>query len=263
MCELLIGLPDVNILEVTETLDRLQVTIETRNTRPVCPSCGGGVQVKDRAMVRLVDLPCFGRPTVLLWRKFRWSCSSPACAVGSFTETVPAIAAARVAMTDRAGRWVTVQVGRHGRSVNEVAVDLGCDWHTVMDAVAAYGQVLIDDPDRFGDVEAIGLDETLMFRLGPWKQQQWSTQIVDVGRGQLLDVVRDRNASAPAAWLAGKPQAWRDRIRWATLMALTLLQNNREALDELAQLFEGTAQDVGSCIRALEASADAEAPERR
>ena len=217
MCELLIGLPDVNILEVTETLDRLQVTIETRNTRPVCPSCGGGVQVKDRAMVRLVDLPCFGRPTVLLWRKFRWSCSSPACAVGSFTETVPVIAAARVAMTDRAGRWVTVQVGRHGRSVNEVAVDLGCDWHTVMDAVAAYGQVLIDDPDRFGDVEAIGLDETLMFRLGPWKQQQWSTQIVDVGRGQLLDVVRDRNASAPAAWLAGKPQAWRDRIRWATL----------------------------------------------
>ena len=54
-----------------------------------------------------------------------------------------------------------------------------------------------------------------------------------------------------------------ERIRWATLMALTLLQNNREALDELAQLFEGTAQDVGSCIRALEASADAEAPERR
>lgn len=44
-------------------------------------------------------------------------------------------------MTDRACRWVTVQVGRHGRSVNEVATDLGCDWHTVMDAVAVYGQV--------------------------------------------------------------------------------------------------------------------------
>ncbi len=133
-------------------------------------------------MVRLVDLPCLDRPTVLRWRKFRWSCSSPACVAGSFTETAPAIAAARLAMTDRADRRVTVQVGRHGRSVNEVAVDLGCDWHTVMDAVAGFGQALIDDPGRFGDVEAIGLDETLMFRLGPWKQQQWSTQIVDVGR---------------------------------------------------------------------------------
>jgi hypothetical protein len=28
-------------------------------------------------------------------------------------------------MTDRAGRWVTEQVGRHGRTVNEVAVELG------------------------------------------------------------------------------------------------------------------------------------------
>ena len=217
MCELLIGLPDVNVLEVTETFDGLQVTIETRGARPVCPGCGGGVRVKDRAVVCLVDLPCFGRSTVLRWRKFRWSCSSPACACGSFTETVPAIAAARLAMTDRAGRWVTTQVGRHGRSVNEVAFDLGCDWHTVMDAVAAYGQALIDDPDRFADVEAIGLDETLMFRLGPWRRQQWSTQIVDVGRGQLLDLVPDRNASAPAAWLATQPQEWLDAIRWATL----------------------------------------------
>jgi hypothetical protein len=34
--------------------------------------------------------------------------------------------------------------------VQEVADDLGCDWHTVMDAVALCGRPLIDDPDRFG-----------------------------------------------------------------------------------------------------------------
>lgn len=82
--------------------------------------------------------------------------SSPACTAGSFTEAFAAITAARLAMTDRAGRGVTVQVGRYGRSVNEVAV----------------------------------------------------------GRGQLLDIVRDRNASAPAAWLAARPQALRDQTRW-------------------------------------------------
>ena len=52
-----------------------------------------------------------------------------------------------------------------------------------MDAVAAYGQALIDDPDRFADVEAIGMDETLRARTGPYRTQQWSTQIVDVGAG--------------------------------------------------------------------------------
>ena len=35
-------------------------------------------------------------------------------------------------MTDRAGRWVTEQVGRNGRSVSEVARELDCDWHTVV-----------------------------------------------------------------------------------------------------------------------------------
>ena len=102
-------------------------------------------------MVELVDLPAFGRPARLVWRKHRWSCVSQDCPAGSWTEEVPAIAAARLVMTDRAGRWVTEQVGRWGRTVNEVAVELGCDWHTVNDTVIAYGTALVDDdPDRIG-----------------------------------------------------------------------------------------------------------------
>ena len=65
-------------------------------------------------------------------------------------------------MTDRAGRWVTDQVGRRGRTVNEVARELGCDWHTVNDAVIAYGTALIDaTPTGSAQVDALGLDETL------------------------------------------------------------------------------------------------------
>jgi transposase len=216
MCELLVGLGEVNVLEVTENGDRLRVAIETRTVRPGCGGCGGPVVVKDRVDVDHTDLPCFGRPTVLVWRKIRWRCAV-GCGVGSFTEQAPVIASPRLALTDRAGRWVTAQVGRHGRSVTEVAEDLGCGWHTVMDAVIAYGEALVDDPDRFRDVEALGLDETLRCRLGPWKRQQWSTQIVDVGRGQLLDVVDGRTAAPACEWLAARPDAWRDQIGWATL----------------------------------------------
>ena len=83
-------------------------------------------------------------------------------------------------MTDRAARWVTVQVGRYGRSVAEVAGELGCAWHTVNDAVVFYGEALVDDPDRIGTVTALGLDETLFCRVGPYSIQAWSTSIVDV-----------------------------------------------------------------------------------
>ena len=66
-------------------------------------------------------------------------------------------------LTDRAARRATVQVGRSGRAVADVAGELGCDWHTVNDAVIAYGDALLAaDTDRIGDVEGLGLDETLL-----------------------------------------------------------------------------------------------------
>ena len=219
MCELLVGLPEINVLGVVdETDEMLQVHIETRVDRSGCGRCGVVARVKERPVVVLVDLPCFGRPTRLMWHKRRWSCLESSCPTGSWTEEDLRIGAARMAMSDRAGRWVTEQVGRYARSVNEVAVELGCDWHTVNDTVIAYGTALVDDDtDRFGVVEALGLDEVLMVRIGPWHRQEFSTQIVDVGRGQLLDVVPGRSSAGPMAWLAEREKAWRDQVRFATL----------------------------------------------
>ncbi len=123
-----------------------------------------------------------------------------------------------MSLTDRAGRWVTLQVGRHGRAVSDVAFELGCDWHTVNTAVIAYGQALIDDdPDRIGITEALGLDETLFVKLGRFRAKQWCTSIVDVAAGRLLDVVPGRSAAEPCRWLAERGPTWCERIRWATL----------------------------------------------
>ena len=174
-------------------------------------------RIKDRDRVALTDLPCFGRRAILVWHKRRWRCPERSCPVGSWTEIVPAIAASRLRLTDRAGRWVTFQVGCHGRTVAEVAADLGCDWHTINDAVVAYGAKLVDDPERIGTVTALGLDETLFVKRGKWRIKQWSTSIVDVQAGQLLDVVEGRNAAPATRWLANRDQAWRAQIKWATL----------------------------------------------
>ena len=83
-----------------ETGGPVRVHVETRSERPECPSCGGLVWSKDQRPVELVDLAAFGRPARLVWHKRRWSCPAPSCPVGSFTETAPHIAAARVAMTE-------------------------------------------------------------------------------------------------------------------------------------------------------------------
>jgi transposase len=120
-------------------------------------------------------------------------------------------------MTTRAGRWATEQVGRHGRAISGLIPELGCDWHTINDTVIAYGRLLVDTTERIGAVIALGLDEVLFVRRGRWRRQAWSTTIVDVNTGQLLDVIEGRSAASACEWLAGRPAEWLEAIRWAVL----------------------------------------------
>ena len=61
MCELLVGLPDVNIDGVGDWPGWVRIAITTRGPRPVCAGCGGGVHAHGRNEIVLVDLPVFGR----------------------------------------------------------------------------------------------------------------------------------------------------------------------------------------------------------
>ena len=133
-------------------------------------------------MVELVDLAAFGRRTRLLWHKVRWCCANSDCDMVSWTWDDPRIAGPRQSLSDRAARWATLQVGRFGRSVAEIADELGCAWHTISGAVVDYGEALLDaDIERVGSPVALRLDETLFNRIGPFRTQQWATSIVDVG----------------------------------------------------------------------------------
>ena len=120
MCELLVGLPDVTVLAVDDqpgVADPVHVETARRHGRSA-PSAATPAWVKDRPSVELVDLPCFGRPARLVWRKHRWCCPAPACPTGSWTGQDRAIAAPRLVMTDRAGRWVD-RTGRPARPHRE------------------------------------------------------------------------------------------------------------------------------------------------
>ena len=117
-------------------------------------------------MVKPVDLPSFGRVTRLVCRKHRWWCPDLGCDRGSWTGEDSRIAAPRLGLTDRARHWVTYQVGRLGRTVSQVARELGCDWHTVNDTVIASDTALVDEPERIGQITALGLDETLFAPAG-------------------------------------------------------------------------------------------------
>ena len=104
MSEKLVGLGEVDLVGINDSGEGvpLGVVIRSRKSRPVCGSCGGGVWSKGYRTVVLVDLPAFGLPVRLRWRKGRWMCPNPECALRSFVEPDSTIGPERRLLTSRA-----------------------------------------------------------------------------------------------------------------------------------------------------------------
>ena len=211
------GLKDVRVLHYARRGSDVELMVEQAVEGVRCPSCGGRAQVKERPVVRYVDLPVFGTPMRLAWRKHRMRCADARCPRRSWVLSDHRIAAKNCLLTTRAAKWATVQVGA-GRTVSEVAAELACDWHTVNDAVTTYGEALLAaDRKRLNRTTAIGLDETKFVRLGRTSHADYATTVADVEHHQIIDILPTRNFTEVARWLDKQPRGWKERIRFGAL----------------------------------------------
>jgi transposase len=203
----LVGLKDVQVLHDRRAGPEVELLIEQVVNDVRCPSCAERAHVKDRPVVTDVDLPVYGVPMRLGWKKHRMECPNPVCAKGSWVLQDHRIAAKDCLLTTRAAKWATVQVG-DGRTVSEVAAELDCDWHTVNDAVTTYGKALLEaDRKRLNQTSAIGLDETAFVKAKD-RLKDYATTVVDVEHHQIIDILPSRNFVEVAAWLDKQPEAW-------------------------------------------------------
>ena len=213
----LVGLKDVRVLAYERWGPRVELMVEQVVDQIRCPACGGRARVKERPVVHYVDLPVYGTPMSLAWKKHRMRCVNPTCPKRSWVLEDHRIAAKHCLLTTRAAKWATRQVGG-GRTVKEVADELDCDWHTVNNAVCTYGEALLAaDRKRMNKTSAIGLDETSFVRLGSRAQSSYATTVADVEHHQIIDILPSRTFTDVAAWLDKQPQGWKERIRYGAL----------------------------------------------
>lgn len=64
--------------------------------------CGVVSPSHGRRNVKLIDVPCFGRPVRVVWLKRTWRCVEEDCATKSFTEQHDGVAGPRALLTIRA-----------------------------------------------------------------------------------------------------------------------------------------------------------------
>ncbi len=104
-----------------------------------------------------------------------------------------------------------------GFSIAAAAAEFGVGWHTAQAAVAEYTDPVVDDPARLDGVVGIGVDEKRFLNATAEHRTVFTTQIVDLDRHRLLDVIEGRSRDVLASWLAARGPDWCNRITLATL----------------------------------------------
>ncbi len=224
--EALLGLDGFRVLDVHEEPGEVVVVVELAATMVGCPGCGVLARAHGRAEVDYRDLACFGRPVRLRWRKRRFRCDEPLCAVVTWSESSPEIST-RCLLTDRAGRECCLQVGLNARPVTQMAQELAVSWDTVMAAVREHGEPLIDDPGRVGEVRQLGVDETTWLSATKDHPTLFATGLVDVERRVVIDACEGNAAEDLGSWLDRQPPSWLSGIR---VVATDLAESYRAGL---------------------------------
>jgi transposase len=211
LAEALLGLPGFRLVAVTETPVEVVIEVETSADRVGCPGCGVRAEVQDRMVVEIRDLPAFGRPARLVWRKHRWRCREALCAARTWSETSEHVSVCAV-LTRRAGMEACRQVGENARPVAELADELGVCWWTIMAAVDEHGRPLVEDSTRVGQVHSLGVDETSFLRATREHPTIYATGLVDLDERILIDLVEGNSAGDLRRWLDAQPRDWLEGI---------------------------------------------------
>jgi transposase len=226
LAEALLGLPGFRVLEVAETAEELVIRIETTTSLVGCEGCGTRAQAHDRVEVAIRDLPCFGRPARLVWRKRRWRCREPRCDRKTWTERSEQLDA-QVVLTRRAGAEACRQVGELARPVSKVAEEFGVCWWTIMNAVVEHGVPLVDDPQRVGRVRQLGIDETSFLAANRHHATIFATGLVDLERHRVIDMVQGNSAADLRRWTMNADRRWLAGIK---VVATDLAESFRAGL---------------------------------
>lgn len=118
-CDAFLGIEDVHPIACHRDGRGLVVTVETPTDLDGCRTCGLVAHGHGRQIRTLHDIPAFGAPVRLRWRRRRWICPDPRCMGGTFAENAPHLVEGGAKLTIRAVWWAISQIryeyARHRR----------------------------------------------------------------------------------------------------------------------------------------------------
>ena len=250
------GGPAESRLDHCVEADSLTLLLETTASTAACPICGADSnRVHSRYHRALADLPCFGKAVRLVVMVRRFFCTKPQCPRRIFSERLLGFARPYSRATDRlreAHEAIGSALGGEPGSRLTVRLAIATSPDTLLRRVKQL-EGESSAPPRF-----VGIDDWAWL-----KGRRYGTIVVDLERGDVIDLLPDRDATTVKKWLDDHPGVElisRDRsptyAQAATESAPKaqqvadrwhLLKNLREAIE---RLFERRSDEVSEAVNA-------------
>ncbi len=152
-------LDELGLVATGQRLESGRAVLSCRVAQPDdwCHRCGSHGTPRGTVTRNLAHEPLGWRPTTLVVTVRRYRCVDGAHV---WRQDTTAAAEPKAKISRRALRWALEALVMQHLTVARVAEALAVRWNTANDAVLAEGKpLLIDDPARFENVTAIGVDE--------------------------------------------------------------------------------------------------------
>ena len=189
-------LKGVRVLKVmVDTVDRLEVRVESAREWSRCPHCGFRcTKVWDRRAKRIRDLEVSGRRTTLVWRRRRFWCGN--CKERHLEEH----AQFRAGLSRRFAQRLVRDARR--MSIRAASRHHGVGWHRIMELVKAHSE-RVAKHRRARPVRVLLVDETSIRR-----RHRYVTVVACGDTGKVLAMIEGRTKASLSRFFRDQGPGW-------------------------------------------------------